>query len=191
MPTEIPIDKHYALYFVAIVAHEPVAGEVMKIKHEFAEKYGSKKPLNSPPHITLITPLYFNDNSIELIEKPLREFSLLQKKFTIYLSGFGAFPPKTIFVDVKPNEDLRFLFDGLCDFVTKNINALIPYIPQKFTPHITVGNRDLTKGNFKKAWEVFEKKAFDKIVEVSNLTLLRHNGSHWETLFEFPFAINL
>ncbi len=188
MKPEIISTQKEAMYFVAIVATEPVASDIMKIKHEFAEKYNSKKPLNSPAHFTLITPFYFKDNKIETIEKPLKEFSLMQESFSIRLSGFGAFPPKTIFVAIEPNEKLQQLYNELCAFVTAQLKTLIPYFPEKFTSHITVGNRDLTKGNFKKAWAVFENRKFDKTFKVNKLVLLRHNGNHWETFCELPFG---
>jgi 2'-5' RNA ligase len=189
MEQEIISQKKEAMYFVGIVAAEPVASAIMKIKHEFAENYNSKKPLNSPAHLTLIKPFYFKDGEIETVEKPLKGFLLAQKSFFIRLSGFGAFPPKTIFVDIEPNDKLQLLYDELCAFVVAHLKILNPYVPEKFTPHVTVGNRDLTKGNFKKAWEVFEKRKFDKTFKVDKLVLLRHNSNHWETFCELPFGI--
>jgi 2'-5' RNA ligase len=74
MEPEITSAKKEIMYFVAIVATEPVASAIMKIKHEFAENYNSKKPLNSPAHLTMIKPFYFKDSEIEPVEKQLREF---------------------------------------------------------------------------------------------------------------------
>lgn len=184
-------DHGFALYFVIIIVPEPVGGTIMRIKQEFAEKYDCKKPLNSPAHITLIQPFYFRDDDIETIVKHLKEFSLTRQKIDVTLSGFNAFPPKAIFVDVAPNEPLQQLYVAMQKYVHSNLAFLKKYLYIKLTPHVTVGYRDLTKSNFLKAWEFFQNRKFEKTFEADKLVLLRHNKKYWETFCEFPFGSQL
>lgn len=56
-----------------------------------------------------------------------------------------------------------------------------------FSPHVTVGFRDLTRDNFKIAWSEFQDKPIYFEFTVAKLTLLIHNGKNWQIKTEFEF----
>ncbi len=55
-----------------------------------------------------------------------------------------------------------------------------------FSPHMTVGFRDLTRQNFRVAWAEFQQRPLQFEFTVANLTLLIHNGQRWTVSSEFP-----
>lgn len=57
-----------------------------------------------------------------------------------------------------------------------------------FTPHVTVGFRDLTPAAFHQAWAEFEHRSFSADFEVPTLTLLRHDGQKWQIFSELPLG---
>ena len=55
-----------------------------------------------------------------------------------------------------------------------------------FAPHMTVAFRDLTKKNFKLAWQQFKTQELYFQFTATELTLLRHNKKRWQIHSQFP-----
>ena len=87
-------------YFLAIIPPDPIQSEAQKIKVQFRDDFNSKGALRSPAHITLHMPFQWKE------KKEDKLFSLLvqatnEEKFHLSFDGFGAFPPRTIFIRIK------------------------------------------------------------------------------------------
>ena len=109
-----------------------------------------------------------------------------QKSIPIVLDGFAAFKPRVIYINVHQTlellalqKELRLKLESSLDIVHK-VSKTRP-----FTPHMTVGFKDLTKANFYNAWDELKEESFDYKFTASELTLLHHNGKKWETDAEF------
>lgn len=87
--------KNSKLYFVALIPTGDVLRKVRKLKEEVAERYESKAALKSPPHITLHMPFKFREDREDRIEEVLRKVAISFGSFTVFLPGFGAFPPES------------------------------------------------------------------------------------------------
>ncbi|MEX2335942.1 MAG: RNA 2',3'-cyclic phosphodiesterase [Fulvivirga sp.] len=173
--------KNQKLYFIAIIPPEPVHGDVLHWKHEFAEHYDSKAALRSPPHITLHMPFKWREDQEERIDQALKELVFTQQPFDVKLDGFGAFKPKTIFVQVMNNDSLNDLHEGIKRQMKQSLNIFnADYKDRPFHPHMTVAFRDLKKHRFTEAWEAFESRTYGAIFPVHAVTLLKHNGKFWE-----------
>lgn len=58
---------------------------------------------------------------------------------------------------------------------------------RSFTPHMTVGFRDLTPENFRLAWAEFQHRPLALEWMATHLTLLQHDGQRWTVANKFPF----
>lgn len=174
------------LFFIALLPPLDIQQKANKIKHHFAEVYKSKAALKSPPHITLHPPFNWEIERLTELKTVLADFVQKQKSILIVLDGFAAFKPRVIYINVHQTlelltlqKELRLKLESSLDIVHK-VSKTRP-----FTPHMTVGFKDLTKANFYQAWDELKEESFDYKFTASELTLLHHNGKKWETDAEF------
>ncbi len=180
--------ESYQRYFIAIIPPPPVFDEALILKNYFKEKYNSKGALNSPPHITLREPFEWMKDTEELLVEILNEFVKEKKAITVELTGFGAFPPRVIFINVKRAEALNLLqtqLQSLCE-IRLNLQSS-QYKDRSFQPHLTLAFRDLKKESFAEAWNEFQGKSFSATFIADRFTLLKHDGRLWQPLHHFVF----
>ena len=148
------------LYFFALVPPEDIQASITRIKEEFKERYNASHALKSPPHITLIPPFEYEKSSEETLINSLDEFSIRETCFQQRLEGFGSFPPRVLFIKVHKNEALKELYFRFRRYMDNalDISSLLRG-PSKFSPHMTVAFRDLTRENFYLAKPEYEKKS--------------------------------
>ena len=176
------------LLFVALVPPQNIQDQVTEIKKYFAEKYNSGHALRSVPHITLQPPFRWPTERLTVLEESLRSFAQERFTFSITLSGFSAFPPRVIYVNVLKTPELLKIQQDLILFTETTLGIVHP--PSKirpFSPHVTVAFRDLTKQNFRAAWLEFRERSLEFEFTASHLTLLIHNGGRWDICNQFPF----
>lgn len=175
------------IYFIALLPPVEIQTEITQIKQEFAEHYGSRAALKSPPHVTLQPPFERSIEEISPLKACLREFAKTYTPIPMTLSGFGAFPPRVIYVNVVKTPELMTLQSGLATYLKTNLALVVDRNPaHPFVPHMTVAFRDLTPEAFKTAWPQFRDRSISVEFTASHLTLLRHQGQHWEIETEFP-----
>jgi 2'-5' RNA ligase len=180
--------KDQFLYFFALVPPVDIQNIVTEIKQDFRERFNTNHALNSPPHITLIPPfMYEKINEYQLIES-LEEFSNEESKFQQKLEGFGMFPPRVIFIKVNKTRSLISLYFRFKEHMDKALKISSSVRRTlKFSPHMTVAFRDLTKENFYLAKPVYEKKEIFLEFDVEGISLLRHNRLRWEIIHSSHF----
>ncbi|MGB3239319.1 MAG: 2'-5' RNA ligase family protein [Geitlerinemataceae cyanobacterium] len=178
------------LYFIALLPPMEIAEEVTQIKRDFANNHGSCAALKSPPHVTLQPPFERSNEEVELLKVCLQEFVGGYAPVPITLSGFGAFPPRVIYVDVVKTPELMALQSGLAAYLEANVAWVDPRNRSRpFSPHMTVAFRDLKREAFQRAWSEFEDRSLYFEFTASYLTLLSHNGQRWEIETEFPLHL--
>jgi len=179
------------LYFIAIVPSGPVFAEAQEYKELFAEEYGSKAALKSPPHITLHMPFKLKPVKEENLISVLKEVADECATFDMHIKDFGQFNQRTIFMDIEANEELHGLFKMLMKAMKVNFNIFnADYKNRGYNPHLTVAFRDLKKEAFKRAWPQFEHRKTDHQFEVNDFTLLKHNGKSWDAYEKFKLGGN-
>ncbi|MBD2679417.1 MULTISPECIES: 2'-5' RNA ligase family protein [Nostoc] len=175
-------------FFIALLPPQDIQDYANQIRQYFADNYASRGAQNSPPHITLQPPFEWADTNVLLLETSLREFASKQKSIPITLSGFAAFPPRVIYIDVVRSQELLTLQADLMAYVESNLQIVDKVSKTRpFAPHMTVAFRDLTKQNFKAAWPEFEKRQLYFEFTADKLTLLLHDGKRWNIKSEFNF----
>ncbi len=179
------------LYFIAVMPPETIQKEVTDLKFLFKDEYQAKHALKSPPHITLLPPFKWKEDREQELIVALDSFTETCKGFWVRLNGFGAFPPRVIFINVEENEELNSLFHQILKRFDKifDIKKLIRN-SERFNPHLTLATRDLKRENFQKAWGVFRKRSYDETFFADNVVLLKHNGGFWEVLSNSYFRNN-
>ncbi len=178
------------LYFVAIVPAEPILSELWGLKEYFRDKYDSSKSLNSPPHITLHMPFKWREGKEERLQRALQECCEKLTPFNLTLNGFGAFPPRVIYVQPDQSDELFLLQKTVARALRLSLNIFnADYQNRGFHPHITLAFRDLKKTRFPEAWQEFENKPFAASFPIHQICLLKHNGIKWEVYCQLPFGL--
>ncbi|GAA5099873.1 hypothetical protein GCM10023210_37760 [Chryseobacterium ginsengisoli] len=98
--------------------------------------------------------------------------------FEIELNGFGSFEnPKNpvIFVHPEENNQLKELY--------LKVKEKFNFMEYSFSPHVTVGFRNLSYENYLKAWEIYKNKEYKTKFLVDKIILLRHD-ENWVPIAE-------
>jgi 2'-5' RNA ligase len=190
LPSSFTImDKTKRLFFIALLPPQEIQDSITEIKHFFAEHYGSRAALKSPPHITLQPPFKWVTAEIGKVEESLEKFAIAHQPIPITLSGFAAFPPRVIYANPLKTPALLEIEKDLSEYLETNLGIADPFAKSRpFTPHITVAFRDLTKENFKAAWPEFKTRSLNFEFTAFQLTLLIHDRDRWNIKSEWPFS---
>lgn len=182
------MNKDQSLYFFAVIPPDEIQSLVTEIKLEFKAQYDAIHALKSPPHITLIPPFIFEISKEQMLVENLDKFSRDESVFRQKLEGFGFFPPRVIYIKVNSPESLARVFRRLFRYMDRaaGISSLMRN-PGKFSAHMTVAHRDLTKESFQKARPLFEKREISFEFLVDGICLLKHNGRFWEIFHKSRF----
>ena len=175
-------------FFVSLLPPQDIQDYANQIKQYFADNYASRHAQKSPPHITLQPPFEWANDQVSRLEASLREFASQQKSLQVTLSGFSAFAPRVIYIDVVRSQELLQLQAALMAHMETDL-GIVDEVGKKrpFAPHMTVAFRDLTKQNFKAAWPEFENRELHFEFAADKLTLLIHDGKRWNIKSEFAF----
>jgi 2'-5' RNA ligase len=175
------------LYFIAIVAPEPINQQVQEWKQYMLQHFNCRVALKSPAHITLIPPFDMPGTMHHELEEALLAFAQEQPSFSIQLKNFAAFKPRVIYVHVQPNTHLSDLQARLEAYLL-HISFPVKKEDRTFHPHVTIANRDLQKDDFPLAWQYFQQVSYEVAFTANAISLLRHNGQIWEVANSFPLV---
>jgi 2'-5' RNA ligase len=181
--------KH--LYFIALLPPHTLAMQIHFIKEEIAVKYRSKYALKIPEHITLIPPFHCSDELLETIIDRLKNLCHEKHPFEVVLRNFGQFNKSVLYIQASshPIEAIAMLHQAVKKVLVEEFSSVkFPQNGGKFTPHLTIANKDLTKSNFKRAWEELGKKNFEAEFLVNSICLLNHVNGLWERAVDIPFG---
>lgn len=175
------------MFFIAVVLPDQLNEKILGYKKWMEENYGCRVALKSPAHITLVPPFWTEAANETLLKNNLETISLGVPTFSIVTNNFSAFKPRTIFIAVKENEQLKALKKTTDNFFSSS-EYKIKLDNRAFHPHITIATRDLHKKDFADAWPHFETKNFQEEFEVKGLSLLKHNGRSWDVVYTSTFV---
>jgi len=175
-------------FFIALVPPQSIQDQANEIKQYFADRYASRAAQKSPPHITFQAPFEWPLDQMPQLVQPLEEFAANRPAIPITLDGFAAFPPRVIFIDVHRTPELVGRQQELAVFLAERCGIVDTRSQGRaFAPHMTVAFRDLTRQNFKVAWQEFEGRSLFAEFIATHLVLLIHTGQRWIVHQEFPF----
>ena len=185
------MSKSEILLFIALLPPQDIQERANQIKQHFADNYQSRRAFKSPPHITLQPPFEWEKADLPILVQHLEKFSSNQINIPVTIEGFGAFPPRVIYLKPLKTPELMSIQKALATYLENSLNIIHkPSKNRPFSPHVTVALRDLTKKNFHLAWEEFEHRQFSAKFTIPRLTLLIHKDKKWEIAQEFNFLQN-
>jgi 2'-5' RNA ligase len=179
------------LYFIALLPPEALTKQIHSIKEEIAAHYNSRKSLMIPEHITLIPPFHCSAELLDILLVRLKNLCHEKKPFEVHLMGFGHFDKSVLFIQAssQPNKALGELHLDVTKVFSEDFSSIkLPQSGEKYTPHLTIANKDLTRQNFKKAWADFGKRKFEEKFTVNSIFLLKHTQGIWKLEKEMKFG---
>lgn len=174
-------------YFIAIIPPEPLFSKVENLKKELMLNYHTAAALRSPAHITLHMPFLWSEAKESRLFQVLAQTSKYEP-FTVELNGFGAFPPRTLYIQPEHNQALHEFQESITHQTRKQLNLFHAEHINGFQPHMTIAFRDLKKPDFYKAWEEFKDKPFEDEFTAEGFWLLKHTGKFWIAYKYFAFT---
>lgn len=164
-----------SLWFLAILPPDDVAGRVRAVQQEIADRFGPRKILKIPVHVTLEAPFRLDDANAARMTEHLRDFFAKQPAFSVELRNFGTFRQSVVFIEVVPNLELLELHNRTSAFLREE-HAYIHERPwqQGYTPHVTIANRDVTPHAHRGIWAEFNTRRFYAKFAVTEIHLLHH-----------------
>ncbi len=172
----------HTMYFVGIICPPEIEELVLKFKNWMKEHYRCIVALKSPSHLTLVPPFWCGiEKETELLET-IQSFQPGKKEWEIRLNGFSHFINRVIFIDVVENPDLLELRNRAEEHFQNSFGELIKKDERPYRPHVTIANRDLSPGDFEKAWPHFSKMEFSKSFTTKQVSLLKLKEGKWEVI---------
>ncbi|MDV6169175.1 2'-5' RNA ligase family protein [Flavobacterium sp. DG1-102-2] len=176
------------LYFVALIPHDTIAGEVTGFKNDFADNYNSSKALRSMPHITLKAPFKLLAREHKNLMEWFTGIRPVVEPFVVELQDFGSFPNKdnpVIYVKPVMTPSLERLQKAiLTSFEHAYPEISIPYTERNFHPHMTIAYRDLTPEQYERAMDAYQHKKYSASFRADKFHLLQHDGERWSVVAE-------
>jgi len=177
------------LYFIALLLPPSAARQVERYQVWARDTFDSQAALRSPPHVTLQSPFKLGDDDNKVLKSVLTVCAGQTPAIDVTLSGFGAFPPRVVYIDVVRTPELMTVQSALSRHlkVTFGIGCDLP-VDRPFRPHVSVAFRDLKRSQFRKLWAEVRDKSFTEQFQVTGMALLRHDGRRWRVGSEYRFG---
>ncbi|NJR65740.1 MAG: 2'-5' RNA ligase family protein [Leptolyngbyaceae cyanobacterium CRU_2_3] len=173
-------------FFIALIPPLEIQAYADQVIQELSDRYQTSTA-NVLPHVTLQAPFLWQIETLPQLETCLNQFVQQQPVVPVTLSGFGAFAPHVLYLNVLRTPDLLALQANLTMHLETNLGILDPIAKQRpFTPHVTVASRNLDASTFQQAWIDLETRQIEFEFEAIGLTLLLYDGQRWQIQSQFP-----
>jgi 2'-5' RNA ligase len=181
-------DRPFTRFFIALLPPAPVQAYATDVIRELSDRYRSRTA-KAPPHITLQPPFLWRLESVTDLETCLSAFAQSQPAIPITLSGFGAFAPRVLYINVLKSSELLSVQANLMAQLEETLGIVDSQSKRRsFSPHMTVASRNLTRQTFQQAWTDLQPRPVQFEFVSDRLTLLLHDGQCWQIRAEFPFS---
>jgi 2'-5' RNA ligase len=184
----VAADRPPTRFFIALMLPQAVQEYANQVIAELKADYQTDTA-NVQPHITLQAPFLWQSEQLPELESCICAVAQAHAGIPIVVSNFGAFAPRVLYLDVHKTAELLALQSRLAE----QLEATLGIVDSKakarsFSPHITVASRNLKRKTFQQAWGKLQERQVEFNFVCDRLTLLRHDGSRWQTATEFPFV---
>jgi 2'-5' RNA ligase len=174
--------------FIALLPPLEIQEYANQVIGELGDRYQTRTS-KSPPHVTLQPPFQWHMQDISKLEQILSEFANHQRAVPMTLSGFGAFVPRVLYINVLTTAELLALQTALMTHLQETLEIIDPKSKGRtFAPHLTVASRNVTRQTFKQAWTELQVRQVEFEFVGDRLTLLVHDGQRWQIRSEFPLG---
>ncbi|NJN56192.1 MAG: 2'-5' RNA ligase family protein [Leptolyngbyaceae cyanobacterium SL_5_9] len=175
-------------FFVALLPSLAVQEYAEQVIQELGDRYQTSTS-KSPPHVTLQPPFQWQLQRVAQLEQVLSEFAGQWPRVSVQLSGFGAFVPRVLYINVLKTAELLALQAALATALEEALGIVDPKSKSRtFSPHLTVASRNLTRQSFRQAWTELQARQVEFEFVGDRLTLLIHDGQCWQVQSEFALC---
>lgn len=176
------------LCMIALVPQEPLRETIKHLREEFAGKYNCKAALKPPVHITLVDPFEAEEKDLKAAEILLLKVALQLNPFQVPLHNYKTFNRGVVYIHAEPIAELKYLRVELISRMRKLLDEdTIKKFPV-YTPHLTIGYRDIPKHRFEEAAMEYASRKFSGLIEAEHFELWQHDGNQWQVRKQFFFA---
>lgn len=187
MPTQRIMSKTFLRLFIALIPPQKVQVYAEQLIQELRDRFQTNTA-KAPPHITLQAPFDLPADRLDELKHCLRHFAASHPPIPVLASGFAAFAPRVLFINVQKTANLLKTQAELAEALEKTLQIVDSKSKHRaFSPHITVASRQITPALFQKIWSELQSRSVEFEFTCDRLTLLAHNGQVWEIQAEFPF----
>lgn len=184
----MPHDPAKPRFFVALMLPPAAHDYANQVIRELGDRYRTRTA-KAPPHITLKPPFLWEIDAVTALEQVISAVAKSHPPVPVKLSGFSAFRPRVLYINVGKTEGLLSLQTHLRQELERQLNITDPKAKSRaFSPHVTVASRNMTPPIFKRAWADLEPREVTFEFVSDRLTLLIHDGHQWQVRSEFGFA---
>lgn len=174
--------------FIAILPPAEIEQYADRVIQELTDRYGTATA-KAPPHITVQPPFLWHLSNIATLEGCLQAFVEQLAPIPITLSGFGAFAPRVLFIDVAKTPELLALQSTVMTELENQLGIVDSAAKRRpFAPHLTVASRNMSRQIFKQAWADLKPRSFEFEFVGDRLTLLLHDGQRWQLHRQFSLG---
>ncbi|MFA8301288.1 MAG: 2'-5' RNA ligase family protein [Hyphomicrobiales bacterium] len=173
------------LYFLGIIPPKSIFNEIEAYKTYIAKNYGAHHALRSPAHITVLSPFFLQNGTLDEAIKNIGEKVYSYDPFDVKLYGFDHFGERVIYVNVVKNEELAQFQDQIHKEIFAEGYIKAAPIRNEFHPHITIAFKDIKSYHFAKIWRYFFKIRYRRSFPVNNIHLLQYGNNRWLSIKEF------
>jgi 2'-5' RNA ligase len=174
-------------FFVALVPPQEIQDYANGVISELGDRYRTRTS-KAPPHVTLQPPFEYALAQVDQLERYLANFAVRRSPIPVMLSGFGAFSPRVLYINVFQTTELLLTQAELMAELERSLQIIDPKSKNRsFSPHLTVASRNLTRQSFKQAWADLQPRRVEFEFVGDRLTLLIHDGQRWQIRSEFYF----
>lgn len=179
------------LYMLAIMPPPELMKEIEGIRQQFADAYNCKAALKPPVHITLIPPFKTGVSIEDELRNDLSNWSETKVAFAVKLKNFDVFRRnQVVFIHVEPSLQLRAFQRELEDKFRQNYRHVEIKTYDDYSPHITIGYRDIPRDLFRPAAIEYLAKSFSATFAVDRFYLWKHNSIKWQVLHTIELKQN-
>ena len=172
---------------LALQLHEPAAGRVRQWWDVLEKEVGISGVRRVPfPHVTLFG---FEGLGYPEIQAALEDCSDRTAPLSLQSLGLGMFlsPLPVIYSPVIRSTELTDLHRILWETIGRLGGRMFGlYAPDRWIPHVTLAQFDLTRGNYVRAMQVLAELDLHLPFEVRNLTLFNWIGPRYEPQERYP-----
>jgi 2'-5' RNA ligase len=168
-------------HFVGVLVPERLADIVEDCRSWMTEYFGCKSGYRTAPHITLVAPfaLSVDPDAIRSLKAALYGWAKTAKPFEASVTGFGAFAERTVYAHVDEHPSWLEWHAGVTLALKESLPRAIPPKQEKFTPHLTVANRDIPPGGVPLALVHFAELGMHEKFTVNNAALFVWRNGAW------------
>lgn len=161
-------------YFLGLTLPGDLRETIESERRWMQKKWGNRSGMKTEPHITLIPP-FDCDLSLHDIKGILSD--IVFPPVGVSVSGYGSFGERTIYAHVERSRELEDLVREISK--TLRDNGIRVKEEKRYTPHITIANRDIKPYSFIPSMEYLNSIEIDKTFTASSFMIFFFRDYSW------------